>query len=68
MGAVYPVAPLTMQWCLDCHRDPDEHLRPQWAITDMEWRPSESRRTIGARIRAERDIAPPVESCTGCHR
>ncbi len=21
--------PLTMQWCLDCHRDPAKHLRPQ---------------------------------------
>ncbi len=49
MGAVYPVAPLTMQWCLDCHRDPDEHLRPESEITNMEWLPSEPRRAIGAR-------------------
>jgi len=57
-----------MQWCLDCHRDPDERLRPQSEITNMEWRPAEPRRAIGARIHADRHLAPPVESCTGCHR
>src|SRR4051812_19524135 len=28
MAQVYQVAPLTMEWCLDCHRDPDARLRP----------------------------------------
>ncbi|HQZ64818.1 MAG TPA: cytochrome c3 family protein [Planctomycetaceae bacterium] len=22
-------APLTMQWCLECHRDPEQHVRPR---------------------------------------
>lgn len=26
MARVYPVAPLTMNWCLDCHRHPNEHI------------------------------------------
>jgi hypothetical protein len=68
MGRVYAVAPLTMQWCLDCHRDPDPHLRPPTEITDMEWRPARSRREIGAEIHAQLHVAPPVESCSGCHR
>ena len=29
------VAPLTMQWCLDCHRNPAPHLREENAITRM---------------------------------
>ena len=68
MARVYAVAPLTMQWCLDCHRDPDPHLRPQSEITDMEWSPARPRREIGAEIRARLALAPPVETCTGCHR
>ena len=36
MATVQAGAPLTMQWCLDCHRDPVPRLRPQSAITDME--------------------------------
>jgi hypothetical protein len=68
MGRVYAVAPLTMQWCLDCHRDPDPHLRPQREITDMEWQPARPRREIGAEIHDRLHVAPPVESCSGCHR
>jgi hypothetical protein len=67
MAQVYAVAPLTMNWCLDCHRDPDPHLRPQSEITNMEWASSRPRRDVGAEIRRQLHIDPPV-SCTGCHR
>jgi hypothetical protein len=67
MGQVYAVAPLTMKWCLDCHRDPDPHLRPTSEITNMEWAPSRPRRDIGAEIRVQLHVEPPV-NCTGCHR
>jgi hypothetical protein len=68
MARVYEVAPLTMQWCLDCHRDPEPHLRPQTEITNMEWVPRRSRREVGAEIGRKLAVAPPVETCTGCHR
>lgn len=29
--------PLTMAWCLDCHRDPEPRLRPREDITVMGW-------------------------------
>jgi hypothetical protein len=67
MGQVYPVASLTMQWCLGCHNDPDPHLRPPTAITDMEWEPAGSPREVGAEIRRQLHVDPTV-SCTGCHR
>jgi hypothetical protein len=67
MGQVYAVAPLTMQWCLDCHTDPAPHLRPKSEITNMAWVPDGPRREIGGTILRELNIAPPV-SCTGCHR
>jgi hypothetical protein len=67
MGQVYAEAPLSMSWCLDCHRDPDPHLRPQSAITDMEWMPTRPAREIGAEVRRESAIQPPV-TCSGCHR
>jgi hypothetical protein len=67
MGQVYAVAPLTMKWCLECHRDPDPHLRPQTEITNMEWTPTRPQREIGAGVRAQLHVDPPVH-CTGCHR
>lgn len=30
-------SPLTMEWCLSCHRDPVSHLRPREDVTVMGW-------------------------------
>jgi hypothetical protein len=67
MGQVYPVAPLTMKWCLDCHSDPAPHLRPTSEITNMEWQPQPSAREAGEAVMRSLQVDPPV-SCTGCHR
>jgi hypothetical protein len=67
MAEVQAVAPLTMQWCLDCHRDPDPHLRPVAEITHMDWSPPGSRREAGAAVRRELHVSPPLH-CSGCHR
>src|SRR4051795_2145933 len=32
-------APLTMQWCLDCHRDRSKAIRPPEAVFDSDWKP-----------------------------
>jgi hypothetical protein len=65
MAKVFAAAPLTMQWCLDCHRNPSPSLRPQDRITDMEW--TSTGTALGNALREERRINPPTE-CSGCHR
>ena len=67
MGQVNAVAPLTMIWCLRCHRDPAPHLRPQSEITNMEWSPDRPRAEIGEQVRQQLHVDPPV-NCTACHR
>jgi len=64
MALDYQVAPLSMGWCLGCHRSPEEQLRPLDRITDMDWRqrPGEGREL--ARIYGTRRLT----SCTNCHR
>jgi hypothetical protein len=37
MVVVYQAEPLSMSWCLDCHRDPTPHLRPVDQVTNMAW-------------------------------
>jgi hypothetical protein len=59
MAAVYAVAPLTMQWCLDCHRDPDPHLRPESEITGM-GRPPEETATRSRRRGARQAEGRPL--------
>jgi hypothetical protein len=68
MAAVYQDKPLSMDWCVDCHRDPESRLRPKDKITDMEWSPSsEEQRVIGATVRKELHVHPTTD-CSGCHR
>lgn len=59
--------PLNMGWCLDCHRNPDQHLRPLNEITNMKWMPPKNQTEFALRVKQEREISPPVD-CSGCHR
>ena len=67
MEIVSQAQPLSMGWCLDCHRNPDPHLRPREELTNMEWVPSPDHARFAERIRREKNINPP-EDCSGCHR
>jgi hypothetical protein len=67
MEVVTQVEPLSMSWCLNCHRDPDMHLRPAGEITNMVWEPLDNQREMADILKWERDIDPP-EDCSGCHR
>ena len=81
MIVVKQVEPLSMGWCLECHRDPGSRLRdPQKdRITDMNWLPPgvkwedgdaaiAAKRAEYGKALVERDhIAPPTE-CSRCHR
>jgi hypothetical protein len=62
-------APLTMGWCLDCHKDPTPHLRPREHITNLSWLPplDEDAKARGERIKAEYQVHTRT-SCTTCHR
>jgi hypothetical protein len=64
MAQVFQVQPLTMGWCLGCHRDPEPNLRPRDQITSMTWIPDEG---AGARLAAEYGTRR-LTSCTTCHR
>jgi hypothetical protein len=57
MARVEQRKPLTMGWCLECHRDPEPHLRPDEAITTMGWNGPPARRDVRR-----------LTHCTTCHR
>ncbi len=67
MVEVYQHEPLSMGWCLDCHRNPDPHLRPPEEVTNMTWEPPEDATTYGKSLREKRNINPS-EDCSTCHR
>ena len=65
MARVYKAKPMTMQWCLDCHRNPAPNLRPADRITDMRWQPSGPE--VGLELMKKNEVNPPTY-CSGCHR
>jgi len=70
MAAVEQAAPLTMAWCLDCHRNPEPHLRPAEFITSMTWTPPEDKvkaAELGRQLAEAYDVHSR-ESCSTCHR
>ena len=67
MERIQQVQPLSMAWCLDCHRNPKQYLRAPEELLDTSWEAPKDQEARGAQFLAERHLAPPVD-CTGCHR
>ncbi len=67
MEEVYQVHTLSMAWCLDCHRNPENHLRPLETVTQLDWQPAEDRITLGQELRRKNNINPSTD-CSTCHR
>ena len=69
MPLMYQDAPLTMAWCLDCHRDPAKNLRPKAQIFATDWRPGPNQAAEGHRLLAQYGIAiEHLTDCSVCHR
>ena len=71
MTEVYHAKSLSMAFCLDCHRSPEDFIRPVDKVYDLNWNwpgmnPEESRKQ---RLQMVEDwnVQPP-QSCSGCHR
>ncbi len=67
MEVVRQEQPLSMSWCLDCHRRPDSRLRPLDQVTNVRWRPDGDPAAAAAHLRRALGIAPS-EDCGTCHR
>jgi hypothetical protein len=61
--------PLTMGWCLNCHRDPTPYLRPASEVFDPYWRPPADQATRGRMLLAHYLIDNKhLTDCSVCHR
>jgi len=67
MDVVTLAKPLSMSFCLDCHRNPEPHLRPLNQVTNMYWKAPANQMEIAKNLRSERNTNPPKD-CSGCHR
>lgn len=64
------VQSLEMQWCLDCHRHPEQHVRPREFVFDPGWTPDPKRRTQDgiALVHAYGIRVGHLTNCSDCHR
>jgi len=61
--------PLTMQWCLACHRDPSKSIRPREAVFDPGWSPPDDQENSGRKLMAAYHIRTDhLTDCSICHR
>jgi len=69
MPVVYESQSLSMKFCLNCHRNPGEFLRPPADVYNLE---SPTLAAAGKSAAARAMIADwhikPPQSCSGCHR
>jgi Cytochrome c7 and related cytochrome c len=67
MPLMYQYAPLQMEWCLSCHRDPVKNIRPREEVTNVAWvaPPGFEREQLEL---AQRYHVQSKTSCSTCHR
>lgn len=69
MEVVSHAEPLSMGFCLDCHRNPEEFIRPNEEVFNLAWEADspQQQRELGTRLAHDWRVNPP-QSCSGCHR
>ncbi|QDU72692.1 cytochrome c3 family protein [Mucisphaera calidilacus] len=77
---VYQVENLSMGWCIECHREPEKHLRPLDQVTSMTYHlelpkvgdetDEEAQLRIGLELKEKYNIhsIAYMTSCSTCHR
>jgi hypothetical protein len=61
---------LLMEWCLECHRQPERYVRPREFVFDMDWTPAdigETQESLGPKLVKEYHIGSLMH-CSTCHR
>ena len=70
MEVVTQVEPLSMKWCLDCHRNPEANIREPELVTQLDFNAKmtpEEKLEYG-KVWAEKLNIKPDVSCSTCHR
>jgi hypothetical protein len=74
MDEVREVKPLSMSFCLDCHRNPAANIRPVDKVTDLGWQWSTNAaenarlQEVHGRQMVKDMKVESLQSCSACHR
>jgi hypothetical protein len=69
MDEVRHAQPLSMTFCLNCHRQPEAFLRPPEQVYNLNWKPeNQTKQLADGRKRVEDWKVEKLENCSACHR
>src|SRR6266498_1479001 len=79
MALVYQSKTLLMEWCLDCHRNPEKHLRPRDEVYNMKFQASDVKKLdgtpykqleLGRELKEKHQVRESsiLTNCSICHR
>ncbi|MCL4295344.1 MAG: cytochrome c family protein [Anaerolineae bacterium] len=68
MAFTYKANTLYMEWCLDCHRHPENYIRPVEEIYTMGYQPPEDQVALGRELVEAYNIqVQQLTNCSVCH-
>jgi hypothetical protein len=67
MPLLYQKSSLLMEWCLECHRNPERFVRPREAVYQMDYQPPDNQLELGRQLVKAYDIKS-LTTCSTCHR
>ncbi len=63
------VVNLQMRWCVDCHREPEKHLRPRKEIYNRVWKEPVDQMEVGKMLLEVYHVQKgQLTNCSVCHR
>lgn len=70
MPAVFQENTLQMEWCLACHRNPEQFIRPKSEIFNMNWKDGDLDTAERKQLKTDLKIRSKemMTSCSTCHR
>jgi hypothetical protein len=70
MPLVWQASSLQMEWCLACHRQPEQFLRPRDQVFNMDWQAPANQLELGKKLARDYKIRSVelLTSCSTCHR
>jgi hypothetical protein len=67
MPTVAKAASLQMEWCLECHRNPEQNIRPREDVVTMGWLPPANEAELQQQLKLQYHVESKTD-CSTCHR
>jgi hypothetical protein len=69
MHLTYKSQPLSMAFCLDCHRNPEKYIRPKEEVFNMNYHYPSNQEEVGVELVQKYNIhKEQLDNCWTCHR